>query len=437
MQPFRRFFHNKISPEWVKPDSPILWNSREGQLGLRYNRIRHNHLPRENFRKFQPTKLPANCLSESRFTMANGGSKTSQKIRATDDVIGFGPRPAAPNTVAEFFKLLKLSGLLKPDELAFIYQQFLEKPGLSDRDAQSLAKYLTRAKLLSRWQASCILQGEIYRLQVGRFQLIKHLREAAIRSLYLAYDPVWNRHVAVKIFELEEMPDREAFRRFPDNTKTFGFLEHENILRLYQLDVDNDHCFLVMEYLDGQSLQQFVEREGPLSPPLAVRFIRQIASGLAFAHQARLVHGHLQPGNVLVEKSTEMAKVLDLGLVMEFLPDATSVTINGSGELMATADYMAPEQIQAPDQADARTDLYALGGTLFFLLTGQPPFPASNFAAKVAHHLMDPPPQLREVRPGLPSDLNVICQKLMAKHQADRFQTAAEVREALTKVRMG
>lgn len=366
--------------------------------------------------------------------MADGGS---QKTHARDDVSEFGPHPAAPRTVADFFELLKRSGLLKPDELAFIHQQFLDKPGLPERDAEALAKYLTRAKLLSRWQAECILQGEIYRLRVGRFQLIKHLRDAAIRSLYMAYDPVWNRHVAVKVFELEELPDRDSFRRFPDNTKTFGFLEHNNILRLYQLDVDQDHCFLVMEYLDGHSLQQFVEQHGPLSPQFAVRLIRQVTAGLGFAHNARLVHGHLQPGNILVEKSTETAKTLDLGLVMEFMPDATSLTINGSGELMTTADYMAPEQIQASHQSDARTDLYALGGTLFFLLTGQPPFPASNFAAKVAHHLLDPPPQLREVRPGLPSDLNAICQKLMAKSQADRFLNTAEVLAALDRVRMG
>ena len=207
-------------------------------------------------------------------------------------------------------------------------------------------------------------------------------------------------------------------------------LDHPNIADIYDLHQADETHFLVMEYIFGPDLEDLVRKVGPLHPERAAAYIRQAASGLQHAHEAGLVHRDIKPSNLLVNR-TGTVKILDLGLVRIFQSDDGLTQGQNFRYVLGTLDYQAPEQAVNSHAVDIRADIYSLGGTLYYLLTGQPMFPEGTIAEKLTWHQRRQPRPISEYRADVPAGLAAVVDRMMAKSPSDRYQEPAEVVAAL------
>lgn len=299
-------------------------------------------------------------------------------------------------------------------------------------------------------------------LLAGRYRILEKLGEGGMGAVYKAHDERLDRDVAVKVLPPHSLHDADALARFQRESRALAKLSHPNIIQAYDNGDDNGRHFLVMEYVEGFSLAAILQQQGAVAPTMAADMIYQAAVGLQHAHEKGLVHRDLKPANLLLSPVQSLSgrvtpaaadspppdsqvttnfgpllpgkgilKILDLGLA-RFLHDQlgdSQVTQEGAG--VGTPDYMAPEQFRDALHADARTDIYGLGCTLYHLVGGSVPFPGSSFSEKAAAHAKREPIPLEERCPEVPVGLALVVSKMMAKHPADRFQSAAEVAEAL------
>lgn len=269
---------------------------------------------------------------------------------------------------------------------------------------------------------------------LGPYLIMQKLGEGGMGAVYKAQHSKLDKTVAIKVLSAAVTHQPGAVARFEREMKAVGKLNHPNIVQAHDAGEVNGTHYLAMEYVDGTDLAKLVKDRGPMSVVNACKAVRQAALALASAHQAGLVHRDIKPSNLLVAKNGQI-KLLDLGLARLAGEAATNTTdLTTAGQTFGTPDYMAPEQWEDAHSADARTDLYALGCTLFFLLTGRTPFGNDTHrtaANKMKGHLFDLVPDLHAAREDAPAEVVAIYHKLMAKKPADRFQTAAELAEAL------
>jgi WD40 repeat protein len=238
------------------------------------------------------------------------------------------------------------------------------------------------------------------------------------------------RRVALKVLPAEVVNEPGVLERFRREARAVAALDHPNIVRAFDFRQEGALHFLVMEYVEGASLQELVNRQGPLPIAQACAYIQQAALGLQHAHEAGLVHRDIKPANLLVDRAG-VVKILDLGLA-RYGPEGESLTKKfDEGAVRGTADYIAPEQALNLHNVDGRADVYSLGATLYALLAGQPPFHEGTVAQKLLWHQMLEPTSLRELRPQVPEELAEVVAGMMAKDPADRFQSPVEVIEAL------
>ncbi len=226
--------------------------------------------------------------------------------------------------------------------------------------------------------------------------------------------------------------DTSYLARFHREARAAAALDDPNIVRAYDVDQHEGTHYLVMEYVEGRDLQVLVATDGALSPTQAAEYIRQAASGLAHAHQVGLIHRDIKPANILIDlKGT--AKILDMGLAQISNDDQASLTIAHDEKVLGTVDYLAPEQAIDSHTVDGRADIYSLGCTLYFALTGHPPFPEGTCTQRLLMHQTQQPESIRKQRPDVPEDLVNIFYKMTAKRRDQRYQRADEVVEALTR----
>ena len=265
----------------------------------------------------------------------------------------------------------------------------------------------------------------------GRYELLTELGAGGMGEVYLARDTQLGREVALKVLPPERMNDAEAVARFQREAMALAQLSHPNIVQAYDTGEEDGKHFLVMEFVEGTSLDKLLREKGALAPGRAADFAYQAAQALQHAHEKGLIHRDVKPSNLLVT-SKGAVKLLDLGL-SRFLQDQIvdgAVTHEGIG--MGTPDYAAPEQFRDAHSADERADVYELGCTLYHLLTGKPPFPGSSFHEKYEAHAKKKAQPVEEINPDVPGGVAMVVEKMMAKQPIDRFQTAAEVTEALS-----
>jgi serine/threonine-protein kinase len=238
-----------------------------------------------------------------------------------------------------------------------------------------------------------------------------------------------NRVVALKVIRPDALDRTGALERFHQEIQSAARLGHPNIVVAHDANEVGGKLFLTMEYVEGQNLSQLVKQRGPLSIRDACDFIRQAALGLEHAHESGLVHRDIKPSNLLVTPAGAV-KILDMGLARpERRNGDTELTDTGS--VVGTADYIAPEQALNARRADARSDVYSLGCTLYFLLTGRPPFPEGTFTEKLMKHNMEDATPIEQLRPEIPAGLAAIVRRMMAKNPTERLARAAAVAEAL------
>jgi serine/threonine protein kinase len=327
----------------------------------------------------------------------------------------------------KFVKQLEDSGILAGDTL----KDFLP-PKNMPKDAQELALELVRQKKLTRFQAEEVSKGKGKSLVLGNYVLMEKIGAGGMGQVFKARHRRMNRLVAVKLLPAAMTRDAAAIARFEREVHAAAKLRHSNIVAADDADQANGVHFLVMELVDGSDLSALVKKNGPFPVDLAVDYIRQAAKGLEFAHAEGVVHRDIKPANLLLDKKGTV-KILDMGLARLSLDgnDAPQADLTSTGTIMGTVDYMAPEQALDTRTADARADIYALGCSLFYLLTGKATYDGYTLMQKLLAHREQPIPSLGSVRADLREQLETVFKKMVAKKLEDRYQTMTEVISAL------
>lgn len=336
-------------------------------------------------------------------------------------------------TGARFCELLGRSGLLSAGEIARAVEELKSgKAAGGEPSGAEIADYLVRTGRLTPWQAEQLLQGKYKGFFLKNYKLLTHLGSGGMSNVYVAEHLLMNRRVALKVLPLGRVKDRAYLERFYQEARAAARLDHPNIVRAYDVESEGDIHFLVMEFVPGCDLAALVRKQGPLPYRLAAEYIRQAAVGLAAAHRAGLVHRDIKPANLLVDEKG-VVKILDLGLALLSSADEerSSLTLEGGDNVLGTADYIAPEQAMNSHTVDARADIYSLGCSLYFLLTGHPPFDRGSVAQRLLAHIRQQPPSIFDDRPDAPPRLVEICMWMMAKDPDQRPQSAEEVAAAL------
>jgi serine/threonine protein kinase len=237
----------------------------------------------------------------------------------------------------------------------------------------------------------------------------------------------------MKVLSDRRREDPDAIARFRREMEVVGKLNHPNIVQGFDAGESDGLLFLIMDYVDGIDLSRLVTQRGPLPIPVACEIIRQAAVGLQHVHEHGLVHRDLKPSNLMLTWAGQV-KLLDLGLARLYSADPNSEELTHSGQVLGTADYMAPEQARDTRIIDIRSDLYSLGCTLFKLLTGSAPFSGPEYPTlyqKLIAHAEIPAPRIRQHRPQVPESLEAVLSRLLAKDPGDRFDTPAQVIAAI------
>jgi serine/threonine protein kinase len=261
--------------------------------------------------------------------------------------------------------------------------------------------------------------------RIGHYEVLQVLGKGGFGIVFRAFDDVLKRVVALKVLAPAIAATSPARKRFLREARSSAQVRHENVVQVYAVE-ERPLPYLVMEFVPGETLQQRLDRTGPLEVLEIVQIGRQIAEGLAAAHATGLIHRDIKPGNVLLEQGTQKVKITDFGLARA----ADDASLTQSGVLAGTPMYMAPEQAQG-EKLDHRADLFSLGSVLYVMASGRPPFRASNTYAVLKRVVEDTPRPIQEVIPEVPQWLCDIIAKLHAKKPADRLQSAGEVADLL------
>jgi serine/threonine protein kinase len=297
------------------------------------------------------------------------------------------------------------------------------------RTPRNLPASSSRASHLTKFQAQEIYSGRAKSLILGNYTILDKIGAGGMGQVFKAEHRRMKRIVAIKMLPKAVTKDASAVARFQREVEAAARLRHSNIVAADDADEANGVHFLVMEYVEGSDLSALVRKHGPLSAAKAVNYILQAARGLEYAHKNHVVHRDIKPANLLLSAEGTV-KILDMGLArIEAGGDApTRDDLTGTGAIMGTVDYMAPEQALSTKHADARADIYSLGCTLYYLLTGKPAYDGETAMAKLLAHREKPIPSLGAE---VPQEVQAVFEKMVAKTVEDRYQTTSEVVAAL------
>ncbi len=330
-------------------------------------------------------------------------------------------------TTNKLVDLLRRSNLVDEAKLTAFLEKAANAHGEAALEDQNrLAELLIAENLITRWQADKLLAGKHKGFRLGGYKLLGQIGKGGMSTVYLAEHELMKRQVAIKVLPQNRVNDSSYLERFRLEARAVAKLDDPNIVRAYDIANEGQIHYIVMEYVDGQDLHQMVVANGPLDFDTAVDYIAQVARGLQHAHEMGLVHRDIKPANCLVDRHNTV-KLLDLGLAKLTEDDQASLTMANEENVLGTADYLAPEQALNSHEADSRSDIYSLGCTLYFLLTGSPPFPEGSISERLLKHQTARPESIFKVRPDAPPSLVDICESMMSKKPIERPQTAGEL----------
>jgi serine/threonine protein kinase len=361
--------------------------------------------------------------------------------------------------VESFVDYLERSQLLEPVQLAAVNACLrLQFP-----DSRQLARELLRREWLTAFQVNQLVLGRGSELILGPYVLLERLGEGGMGQVYKARHRPLGRLVALKVLRKEMAENPQAVQRFHREVQAIAQLSHPNIVRALDADDVRGTLYLAMELIEGADLCRMVRDRGPLPVVQACDYVRQAALGLQHAHEQGLVHRDIKPANLLVTKQRVgssallprpasclgrwgTVKILDLGLARLREEAEPGTLLTQVGSVMGTPDYIAPEQARNSHTIDIRADLYSLGCTFYFLLTGEVPFPEGSIADRMLQHQLDEPRPVEQVRRDkligpkgtagrnaeVPAPVADLVRKMMAKCPELRPQTPAEVAAVLT-----
>jgi serine/threonine protein kinase len=325
-------------------------------------------------------------------------------------------------TFAQLVENASASGLVPDDELASL-------AGVASGDPREFSRLLSARGLLTPFQLAALHEGRGASLRIGNYDILDRLGAGGMGTVFKARHRRMKRIVALKVLAAKLSESPIFVKRFQREVETIAALGHPNIVMAYDADEADAGHFLVMEFVNGNDLAACVEREGPFPLARAVDCILQAARGLAYAHAQDIIHRDVKPHNLLRDESGAI-KVTDLGLARlnhgaEGAAAGTDVTM--AGGVIGTADYMPPEQAVDSTTIDHRADIYSLGCTLHYLLTGRPPYSGSTIMAILLKHRDGEIPLLSAARPEAPPQLDDLFRRMMAKTPEARVQQMSEV----------
>jgi len=337
-------------------------------------------------------------------------------------------------SIDQFVHQLADSSLMSADEVAAVIDSLPaeKKP----QDGEQLAKELVRQKKLTAYQAQQIYAGKGNSLVLGNYVILDKLGQGGMGLVLKAEHRRMKRLVALKVLSPKVTKSPEALRRFQREVEAAARLTHPNIVIAHDADEAGGTHFFVMEYVDGTDLSSLVKKRGPLPLDQALDCILQAARGLEFAHANGVVHRDIKPANLLLDRRGTV-KILDMGLARLDTAGAQQDQLTGSNQIMGTVDYMAPEQAMSTKHADARADIYSLGVTFWYLLTGRPLYAGETTVEKLMAHQTKAIPSLCDACPEVTPPLDAIFHRMVAKTPQDRYQTMAEVIAELEQCRSG
>ena len=281
------------------------------------------------------------------------------------------------------------------------------------------------------WQHQLLLRGRWKGFFLGNYRLIDHLGSGGMCKVFLAQHRQLGRRLAIKVLSSEAVRDPLQVQRFYREARALGRLNHSNIITLHDAGSSEGRHFMALEYFEGADLQQLVEQHGPLACDAAADYVCQVADALDCLHRQDLVHRDIKPGNILVNKHGQV-KLLDMGLVLD-VKDKSSLTRLQNVDVLGTADYVSPEQIDDSHHVDHRADVYSLGCTLYQLLVGHPPFPSGTTMQRLMSHQSRQPIEMRKLRREIPEEISKLCHGMLAKETSERICSARIVCDRLTK----
>jgi serine/threonine protein kinase len=346
-------------------------------------------------------------------------------------------------SVREFCALLTKSKLLTPDEVDAVRRRWEAEHPDADGDVEAFVKSISGRKgVITHWQAALLSRGRADGFFVEGYKILEQLGKGQMGGVYKAVHAL-GQVVALKILPASRAKDTRLLARFQREARLLTQLDHPNVVRAYQVGESGGRQFIAMEFLDGETLDQVLDRRKLLPVPEAVRLVRQALDGLTHLHERRTVHRDIKPSNLMVVPPPKHGpdttldatlKILDVGLGRELLEellgpdDQTATQLTVEGAVVGTPDYMSPEQAKDARASDIRSDLYSLGCVLYHLLTGRPVFRETSVTAQLLRHATDPPPPLPA---DAPAGLQAVLDRFLAKNPDDRFQSPDEASRAL------
>jgi serine/threonine-protein kinase len=336
-----------------------------------------------------------------------------------------------------FLSSLRQSGLVTEEQLRTVRDRLPET-----HRGRLIARALVDLGLLTKFQAEMLLAGRTNGFVLGQYRILEQIGQGGMGRVFKAMHQTMNRTVALKVLGPQILESERGQQMFRREMQAAARLGHPNIVTAYDANRVGDRYYLVMEFVDGPNLEELIRDNGPLPIGLACDFIRQAALGLQHAHELGMVHRDIKPANLLVHRpggpvdKRFLVKISDFGLARlsdsEGSGPAQASLETRPNVVMGTPDYLSPEQARDLHAADPRSDLYSLGCSLYYVLTGSVPFPGGTAMEKLVRHSTEERVPVEQLRPEIPPPLAVIVRRMMAKDRTARFQTAAEVAVALS-----
>lgn len=333
---------------------------------------------------------------------------------------------------------LRSSGLFDKEQLLVVLDDLNAHKG----DFPSLLRHLVQKKRLTVYQLRKVIHGKTNELFLGPFIISDRIGEGGMGKVYRATQVRMRREVALKVVRTSLLNNPLVRKRYDREVETASSMHHPNIVGVYDAGEFEGRYYLAMEFVDGIDLSRMMREFRSLEIVEVCEYMRQASLGLQYAHDQGLVHRDIKPSNIVVAGERHLpqaseppiVKLLDMGLVrtVGFEEDGVGGgDLTRAGTVVGTPDYMAPEQAKNSRGVDSRADLYSLGCTMYFLLTGQSPFPTGTPIEKLLKHQLEAPTPVQALRPNVPTSVAEVISRLILKDPNQRIQSAAEVAHLL------